>query len=78
LLKRYESADGKRWLELYKRADGFFCFQEFFEDAEDLHQFGHGALTFESPGWQSGLYVSAEAAEEEARKMTTWLRLSSD
>jgi len=78
LLKRYESPDGKRWVGLYKRADGFFCFQEFFEATEDLRHLGYGVETFESPGWESGLFDSAEAADEEARKMTPWLRPISD
>jgi hypothetical protein len=71
LVKRFESPDGKRWLDIYKRFDGFFCFQEFSagEPRTDLR----GDYNI-SPGLESGAYDSAQAAEADARKRTPWLR----
>lgn len=78
LVKRFESPDRQRWLELYKRVDGFFCFEEYFNDQDDMRHLGYGIYKFVSPGWESGLYETAEGAEADARKLIPWLRDDSD
>ena len=71
LVKRFESPDGKRWLDIYKRFDGFFCFQEFSAGPPRTDLRGDYDV---SPGWESAAYDSAQAAETDARKRTPWLR----
>ena len=76
LLQRYPSPNGKRWIDLYERHDGRFYFQEFYEARDDLPDYG--AETYTSPGWTSGLYESAEAAERDLYKMVPWLSENSN
>jgi hypothetical protein len=71
LLKRFESPDGRRWLDIYKRFDGLFCFQEFSEGPPKTELRGDSNI---SPGMESAAYDSAEAAEADARKRIPWLR----
>jgi hypothetical protein len=70
LLQRYPSPEGNRWIDLYQQRDGQFYFQEFSEDRGDTPNYGSG--TYAAPGWKSGLYRRAEAAESD-RKMAPWL-----
>jgi len=71
LLQRYPSPDGKRWIELRERPDGLFYFQEFHEAIDNIPVYG--SQTYTSPGWKSGFYERAEAAETDLQKMTPWL-----
>jgi hypothetical protein len=71
LLQRFPSPDGKRWVELWQRADGRFYFQEYYERRDDVPDYGTD--TYISPGWQSGLYERREDAGSDLRKMTPWL-----
>ena len=71
LLQRYPSPDGKRWIELREQPDGSFYFQEFSEAVDNVPVYGAQTLT--SPGWKSGLYKNAEAAEADLQKMAPWL-----
>jgi hypothetical protein len=71
LLQTYPSPDGKRWIELRKRPDGRFYFQEFYEATDNVPEYGPD--TYTSPGWKSGLYESAAAAESDLQKMAPWL-----
>jgi hypothetical protein len=71
LLQSYPSPDGKRCIELRQQPDGLFYFQEFSEAADNVPVYGAQTLT--SPGWKSGLYKSAAAAEADIQKMTPWL-----
>jgi hypothetical protein len=71
LLKRFESPDGRRWLDIYKRFDGLFCFQEFSEGPPKTELRGDSNV---SPGMESAAYDSAEAAEADARRRIPWLR----
>jgi hypothetical protein len=75
VLQTYPSPDGRRWLELRKRPDGLFYFQEFREadDEADDNVPAYGAQTFTSPGWKSGTYKSVQAAEDDLQKMAPWL-----
>ena len=66
LLKRIESVDGKRFVEL--RAKGsFFVFEEFAE-ATDLE------YTFMAPSHGSGLYATLGEAERDMFAELPWLR----
>ena len=71
LLQRFSSPDGKRWFELRQQSDGMFYFQEFSEATDAVPVYG--AQSYTSPGFRSGLYKSAEAAEDDLRKMVPWL-----
>ena len=71
LLQRFPSPDGKRWFELRQQSDGMFYFQEFSEATDAVPVYG--AQSYTSPGFRSGLYKSAEAAEDDLRKMVPWL-----
>jgi hypothetical protein len=76
LLMRYPSPDGRRWIDLYERSDGLFYFQEFYEARGEVPDYG--AETDQSPGWKSGLYRRAEAAESDLRKLAPWLHEDSN
>lgn len=66
LLKRIESVDGKRFVEL--RAQGsFFVFEEFTETS-DLE------YTFMAPTHCSGLYATPAEAERDMFLELPWLR----
>jgi hypothetical protein len=71
VLQRFPSPDGTRWFELRQQSDGTFYFQEFSEATGDDPIYG--ARTYISPGWKSGPYKSAEAAEGDLRKVVPWL-----
>jgi hypothetical protein len=57
LIRRVESAEGKRYAELRERW-GFFIFEEYAED-------GDGEHTFMAPSHGSGLYGTKEEAERD-------------
>jgi hypothetical protein len=76
LLQRFPSPDGRRWIDLYEKPDGLFFFQEFYEARDDVPNYG--TATYTSPGWKSGLYRHAEAAESDLRKMAPWLHEDSN
>lgn len=76
LLQRFPSPDGKRWIDLYEQPAGLFYFQEFYEARDDVPTYG--AETYTAPGWRSGLYEHAAAAETDLRKMAPWLHEDSD
>ena len=61
--------DIPHWLR--QRSDGMFYFQEFSETTDAVPVYG--ARSYTSPGFRSGLYKSAEAAEDDLRKMVPWL-----
>jgi hypothetical protein len=71
LLQRFPSPDGKRWFELRQQSDGLFYFREFSEATDAVPIYG--AESYTSPGFRSGLYGSAKAAEDDLRKMVPWL-----
>jgi hypothetical protein len=71
LLQRFPSPDGKRWFELRQQSEGMFYFQEFSEATD--HVPVYGAQSYTSPGFRSGLYKSAKAAEGDLCKMVPWL-----
>jgi hypothetical protein len=71
VLQRFPSPDGKRWFELRQQPDGRFYFQEFAEAADAAPEYG--AQSNVSPGFRSGLYASAKAAEDDLRQAVPWL-----
>ena len=71
VLQTYPSPEGNRWIDLYEQPDGQFYFQEFYEDRDNLPNYG--GETYRSPGWKSGLYQRAEEVESDLRKMAPWL-----
>jgi hypothetical protein len=76
LLQRFPSPEGNRWIDLYEQPDGQFYFQEFYEDRDNLPNYG--AQIDRSPGWKSSLYQRAEEAENDLQKMAPWLHEDSD
>jgi hypothetical protein len=76
LIQRFPSPDGNRWIDLYENPAGLFYFQEFYEAGDNVPVYG--AETLRSPGWKSGLYRHAEAAESDLRKMAPWLHEDSN
>ena len=68
LIKQTMSPTGKRQVSLYQREDGLFSFEE------DYEHFDEDAGAFWTPGYQSGVYGTLDAAEAEMRAVTPWLR----
>jgi hypothetical protein len=66
-VSEWVSSTGKRKLRLYERSDGLFWFDEIFEDFDDY------TGTYWAPGYQSGLFGTADEAEAEIRAVTPWL-----
>jgi hypothetical protein len=66
-IKTIERPDGKARLFILARDDGLFRFVAESEQEED------GDIFWAPSDW-SGLYDSAERAEQEARSMIPWLR----
>jgi hypothetical protein len=79
LIKRIESADAARALEVFRGDHGLFRFDEMKwiePEVDDDHCYedeGYGSLVT-----CSGLYGSAEAAERDARAEIPWLRETAD
>ncbi len=65
-LKRIESADRRRWIDIETRARGDARFVE-------THILVENGVDYPSLQHFSGLYVDAEAAETDARLMLPWL-----
>ncbi|MEO5706916.1 MAG: hypothetical protein ABIT10_07605 [Alteraurantiacibacter sp.] len=68
LIQEIVSPTGKRKLHLYRRKDGRYQFEETYEDFDEYA--GH----YWTPGYQSGVYDSEDAALAEMRALTPWLR----
>lgn len=66
LLKRVDSADGKRYVELRAHGD-LFVFEEFAEATD-------GEYTFIAPSHCSGLYATSSEAEGDMIAQLPWLR----
>ena len=66
-IKTIERSDGKARLFIYERADGLYRFEGESEQEED-------GEVFVAPSDFSGLYESAEAAEQAASMNIFWLR----
>jgi hypothetical protein len=66
VLRRIDSADGKRYAELSARA-GFFVFEEYTEDHD-------GEYAFMAPTHCSGLYATQAEAERDMIAQLPWLR----
>jgi hypothetical protein len=66
-LKTIERSDGKARLFILERDDGLFRFEGEAEQEED-------GYVFWAPCDISGLYQTADAAEQDARRMIPWLR----
>jgi hypothetical protein len=66
-VKRMESRDGRQYLEIMARDDGFFRFVEHTETTDS-------GYTFWTPTHWSGIFESADHAESEARATIGWMR----
>ena len=77
-VRAFTSPDGKREVVIYQRSNGLFSFAEKFEDTEDMTDFGLGIDTYWSVATESGLYGTADAAEQDARQTIAWLRENSN
>jgi hypothetical protein len=71
VLQRFPSPDGERRFELRQQPDGMVYFQEFSEGTDAVPIYGTDS--YASPGFRSGLYASAKAAEDDLRRMVPWL-----
>jgi hypothetical protein len=71
-VKRLESADGKRRVEIMARDNGTFRFVEWYE-LIDIDEINGTTRSFVPCQW-SGLHVDARSAEAEARETIPWLR----
>jgi len=69
LIHRLESEDGKHLVDIELMPNGHYRFVEMTEDEGDEYAGPYMALTH-----FSGLYESAEAAEQDARGILPWLR----
>jgi hypothetical protein len=79
IIKRIESADRRRAMELQEGLEGLVRFTEFTwvvsKDETDRIVHGEGYWMY---GWQSGLYPTAEAAERDAKATLPWLNDSAE
>lgn len=66
VLRRIDSADGKRYAELSARG-GFYVFEEYAEDRDGEH-------VFMVPSHCSGLYATQAEAERDMIAQLPWLR----
>ncbi|WP_426039672.1 hypothetical protein [Brevundimonas sp. DC300-4] len=66
VLRRVDSADGKRYVELRAHGD-LFVFEEFAEATD-------GDYTFIAPSHCSGLYATSSEAERDMMAELPWLR----
>lgn len=72
-LKRYESPDGQHALTVAAGDNGLFCFTlwKWVPALGDGSQWDHA---YWSPAIESGLYATAEEADEAAKAEVDWLR----
>jgi hypothetical protein len=68
LIEELISASAKRKLRLYERDDGWFWFEEIYED------FDVYAGVYWTPGYQSGVYADEDSAKADMLAITPWLR----
>lgn len=66
VLRRIDSADGKRYAELTARG-GFYVFEEYAEDRD-------GEYVFMAPSHCSGFYATQAEAERDMIAQLPWLR----
>ncbi|PVM87325.1 hypothetical protein [Caulobacter endophyticus] len=66
VLRRIDSADGKRYAELMARG-GFYIFEEYTEGRD-------GEYVFMAPSHCSGLYATQAEAERDMIAQLPWLR----
>lgn len=71
VVKVLENGDGKARLNILERRDGLFEFRSYVEVTDDRPYFS-GA--YWSPRLRSGLFLSAEEAERDARSQVPWLQ----
>ena len=64
IVRRFGSEDGSRRFKLFDHGNGFYSFEESREEVEEL---GGGPNHFDKILFESGLYDSLEAAEQDAR-----------
>ena len=72
-VKRIDRSDGKRSVTIEAREDGFFEYAEWTENFEDLRYVGLGIDRTWVPLQFSGIYETAELAEQDARLAISWL-----
>ena len=68
IVREIVSPTGKRKMRLYRRADGFFVYDETFEAFDEI------AGLYWSSGYESGIFETEEAATKDMRATTPWLR----
>ena len=72
-VKRIDRSDSKRYVSIVVRADGFYEYEEWGEDFEDLRDMGGSIERIWIPFSFSGIYESADEAERDARLSVPWL-----
>ncbi|ODT75584.1 MAG: hypothetical protein ABS76_33770 [Pelagibacterium sp. SCN 64-44] len=68
IFQKIVDPSGQKMLEVIKRPDGIGRFVESTQEHDEY------SGDYWSPSYESGLYLSAEEAFEEARKILSWLR----
>jgi hypothetical protein len=67
-VKELISPCGKWKLNLFEREDGYLMFEEIYEDVDE------DGVPYSAPGYKSGIFIDAAAAEAEMKAITPWLR----
>ena len=73
IVRTFTTPDGKGRLNIYKGENGLFSFDETVEARLDSPNLPEAEQTYWKIVHESGLYQTAEAAEDDARAMTPWL-----
>ena len=76
VVQTFTAPDGKSRLEIHAHENGFFSFTQTTEARLDNPNLPEEMQTYWKIVHESGLYESAEAAENDARAMTPWLNKS--
>jgi hypothetical protein len=71
IVKVLDNDDGKERVNILERSDGLFEFRSYVEQTEDGP---YASGPYWSPRLHSGLYLSAEEAERDARPQVPWLQ----
>lgn len=73
-VRTFDSTDKKRRVIISERDDGAFTWVEWFENTEDMTEYGLGITVSWCPIEWRGIFGSVDDAEREARAVTPWMR----
>ncbi len=69
----YERSDAMARIEICRRDDGFYSYEEQWAETEELPDISDEVYHFWMPTYQSGLFLSHADALEDARKRYSWI-----